>query len=139
MSNESDIQAVQRTFEMILPMADTFAAMFYDRFFAQEPEARSLFATDMTAQREKVMDMLSLAVRSLNEPTAIQQELHELGDRHIEYRVDMRYYTVMNEAILAALQDCLGTRFTADMHLAWEHALIYLAEKMQAAYSGGKT
>ena len=33
MSTETDVQAVQRTFEMILPMADTFAAMFYDRFF----------------------------------------------------------------------------------------------------------
>lgn len=135
MANKSDVQLVQRTFEMILPIADTFAAMFYDRFFAEAPDTRRLFSTDMSVQREKVVDMLALAVRSLDNPAALKNELTELGDRHIEYRVDAQYYDVMNQAIIGALQDCLGDRFTAEMVAAWEEALQLMTTKMIAAYT----
>ncbi len=135
MANESDVQLVQRTFEMILPIADTFAAMFYDRFFAEAPDARRLFSTDMSVQREKVIDMLALAVRSLDNPDALKSELTELGDRHVEYRVDTQYYEVMNQAILGALQDCLGERFTSEMVSAWEETLQFMTTKMITAYT----
>ena len=135
MTNQSNVQLVQRTFAMILPIADTFVAMFYDRFFAEAPETRRLFTTDMALQREKVVDMLSMAVRSLDDPTTIENELADLGDRHIEYRVDAGYYEVMNRAIIGALQDCLGDRFTTEMAVAWENTLQFMTDKMIAAYA----
>ncbi len=136
MATDSDIQVVQRSFEMILPMSDTFAAMFYDRFFTAEPEARPLFKSDMAVQREKVIEMLALAVRNLDNPTSMRQELHALGSRHVDYRVQTRHYTIMNDAIIGALSDCLGEQFTADMHTAWQHALDALADTMASAHTG---
>jgi len=135
MATESDIQVVQRSFEMILPMADTFVAMFYDRFFTVEPEARSLFNSDMAVQREKVIEMLSLAVHSMDDSDSFQQELQDLGERHVDYRVQSRHYAIMNDAILGALSDCLGEQFTDEMCAAWEKALISLADTMKAAHS----
>ncbi len=134
MSTETDYQLVQRSFEMIRPMADTFAAMFYDRFFAAEPEARPLFKSDMAVQREKVIDMLALAVRNLNNPDTLRQELHALGGRHVDYRVQTHHYAIMNDAILGALADCLGEQFTTDMQAAWQHALDALTDTMVAAH-----
>lgn len=135
MSTKSDVQVVQRSFEMILPMADTFAAMFYDRFFTAEPEARPLFNSDMAVQREKVIEMLALAVHSLDNPEPLQQDLQDLGKRHVKYRVESRHYAIMNDAILGALADCLGEQFTDEMRAAWEEALVSLAETMKAAHS----
>ena len=130
MSSESDVQVVQRSFEMILPMADTFAAMFYDRFFTAAPNARPLFKSDMALQREKVMEMLALAVHNLDNPDSLQQELHNLGSRHVNYRVETEHYAIMNEAILGALADCLGDQFTPDINAAWQSALDSLTETM---------
>ena len=135
MVNKTEVQLVQRTFEMILPIADTFVAMFYDRFFAVAPDARRLFSTDMAVQREKVIDMLAMAVRSLDDPDALENELSDLGDRHIEYRVDTQYYQTMNQAIIGALQDCLGERLTPEMVVAWEKALQFMTDRMIAAYT----
>lgn len=134
MSTESDVRVVQRSFEMILPMADTFAAMFYDRFFAAEPQTRPLFNPDMTVQREKVMEMLSLAVHNLDNPDPMKEELRDLGGRHVGYRVETRHYAIMNEAILGALADCLGDQFTPDIRSAWQNALDILAETMVTAH-----
>jgi hemoglobin-like flavoprotein len=134
MSSESDVQLVQRSFEMILPMADTFAAMFYDRFFTVEPEVRPLFKSEMAVQREKVIEMLALAVHNLDNPELMQRELHDLGSRHVGYRVETRHYAIMNEAILGALADCLGDQFTSEMQSAWENALDLLAKTMTAAH-----
>jgi hemoglobin-like flavoprotein len=131
---DTNVQAVQRSFEMILPMADTFAAMFYDRFFTAEPAARPLFKSDMTVQREKVMEMLSLAVHNLDSSASLQQELHDLGGRHVGYRVETHHYEIMNQAILDALGDCLGEQFTDEMKLGWEKALVSLTETMLAAH-----
>ncbi len=135
MVTESDVQVVQRSFEMILPMADTFAAMFYDRFFTAEPEARPLFNSDMTVQREKVIEMLALVVHSMDNYESLQQGLHDLGERHVDYRVKTRHYAIMNDAILGALADCLGEQFTDEMCAAWEKALVSLADTMKAAHS----
>jgi hemoglobin-like flavoprotein len=133
LNSKQDIEAVQRTFEMIVPIADTFAFMFYDRFFAEEPEARPLFQSDMSTQRIKVMDMLALAVRSMEEPEAMIQELRGLGLRHVTYRVEPEHYITMNEAIVWALAESLGDQFTSSMRRAWEKTLARLAEVMLAA------
>jgi len=132
-ASKQEIEAVQRTFEMIIPIADTFALMFYNRFFNKEKEARQLFQSDMSGQREKVMEMLALAVRSLDVPEEIIQELGALGLRHVTYRVQPGHYTSMNEAIIWALAESLGDQFTDSMRQAWEKALAAMTNIMLAA------
>jgi hemoglobin-like flavoprotein len=130
---KQEIEAVQRTFEMIVPMADTFAFMFYQRFFEKDPEARQLFHSDMAGQREKVMEMLALAIRSLDEPEEMIQALGMLGRRHLSYRVQPGHYTSMNEAIIGAMAESLGDQFTSGMRQAWEKALDTLTQIMLEA------
>ncbi len=130
MLNSQEKRAIQRTFELIVPLADTFAVLFYDRFFSLEPAARSLFKGNMASQREKVMDMLSLTVRGLDEPYKTKPELHNLGQRHMTYRVEDWHYPLMNEAIVWALAECLGDRFTDEIRSGWTQALDSLADTM---------
>jgi hypothetical protein len=58
----SETQLVQRMFEMIVPLADTFALIFYERLFFLAPQVRPLFQTKMSLQREKLMTMLASAI-----------------------------------------------------------------------------
>ena len=130
MGTDPQVLAVQRTFELILPLADTFAMIFYDRFFTAVPDARPLFKSDMASQREKVIEMLALTVRGLDQPDSIVDDLSDLGRRHVTYRVKPEHYPVLNEAIVYALDECLGDQFTADMHVAWTTALNTMTEIM---------
>lgn len=133
-----DVQLVQTTFEMVVPIADTVATMFYDRFFILEPEARPLFNVDMATQRQKLMDTLALAVRGLDDPDSIYQILRDLGQRHVDYRVKAEQYPKMNASIVWALQESLGSNFTDEMRVAWERALEMLTDIMITAEAAAR-
>ncbi len=130
MATDTEIQAVQRTFELIMPIADTFTAMFYTRFFTENPTIRPLFKTDMASQRQKVIGMLALAVRGLDEPQTMLRKLDALGQRHVTYHVEPEHYIHMNAAILATLTDFLGENFTDVMRNGWVKALNLLTTIM---------
>ena len=60
-------QIVQNTWEQIAPIADTAAELFYGRLFELDPMLRQLFAsTNMEAQGKKLMEMLAMAVKGLD-------------------------------------------------------------------------
>ncbi len=125
-----EIQLVKRTFEMVLPLADTFALIFYDRFFFLEPEIRSLFRTDMALQREKLITMLALIVRGLDQPENFVEELKQMGLRHASYRVEPEHYLVMIQAIVWSLNESLGEMVTEEVFAAWEKALNIISDIM---------
>ena len=122
-SNEPNWPAVRRTLEMVLPLADTFAFMFYQRFFEVEPAARPLFPADMSQQRLKVIKLLIFALRGLEHPRVIEAELRRLGEHHAQYHISRQQYEHMNEAIVWAFAKVLGDKFTDEMCQAWRHGL----------------
>jgi len=130
---EQNLQAVRRTLAMILPLADTFAFMFYERFFEMQPDARALFKGNMARQRRKIVEMLSLALHGLEQPDGIEEELRRLGRRHANYGVERQQYRQMNDAIVWALAETLGDRFTAELCRAWQQVLTYIATVMLSA------
>jgi hemoglobin-like flavoprotein len=132
-SNEPNWQAVRRTLEMVLPLADTFAFMFYNRFFEQEPAARPLFKNDMSEQRQKIIKLLTFALRDLEQPRVIEAELRRLGQRHAPYQISRQQYEHMNEAIIWAFVKILGDKFTEEMCQAWRQALNAITDIMLTA------
>jgi hemoglobin-like flavoprotein len=127
---QNRIRLVQQTFEMILPIADTAAFLFYERFFALDPTVRVHFDTDMTTQRDRLIRSLTLAVRRLDDPAEMVDLLREMGGWHAGYPVQPIHYHLMSRAIVETLADCLGARFTPDMRAAWEDALADLTSLM---------
>lgn len=132
-SYEQNWPAVRRTLEMILPLADTFAFMFYNRFFEYEPAARPLFPANMREQRQKVIKLLAFALRGLEQPRVIEAELHRLGQHHAQYHISRQQYEHMNEAIVWAFTKVLGDKFSDEMCQAWRHGLNAITEIMLAA------
>ncbi len=126
----AEIKSVQRTFEMITPLADTFALIFYDRFFQLEPTIRPLFKNDMTLQREKLMIMLAFIVRGLDRPDLFISELQEMGNRHVSYGVLPDHYPILKDAVLIALDVSLGEKMTDEIRVAWEKTLLIITDIM---------
>jgi hemoglobin-like flavoprotein len=118
------IELVQNSFQQVVPIAETAAALFYQRLFDTMPEASSLFKnTDIKEQGKKLMQMLSVAVAGLTSLNGLVPAVKALGARHVRYGVQDEHYQTVGEALLWTLEQGLGAAFTDEVKEAW--ALVY--------------
>jgi hemoglobin-like flavoprotein len=125
------IQVVQTTWKMVVPIADTAASLFYDRLFVLDPSLVPMFGNDMAEQRRRLMTMLGVAVTGLTRVDTIIPVLRNLGARHIGYGVKDEHYATVGAALLWTLEQGLGPAFTADARDAWSTAYGIVATTMQ--------
>ena len=130
-SNQIDL--VQQSFELVEPIAETAASLFYNRLFELDPSLRQLFRGDMTEQGRKLMQALKMVVKGIRRIEAILPAVQELGRRHVQYGVQDEHYDTVGEALLWTLEKGLGEAFTPDVKEAWTAAYVLLAGAMKQA------
>src|SRR4051812_7662124 len=110
-----DIPLVQRTWNMVLLIADQAAVLFYDRLFELDPSLRGMFrSTDMGEQRKKLMQMITVAVKGLDHLDQIVPAVQALGRRHGGYGVTDAHYDTVAAALLWTLEQGLGAEWTPE-------------------------
>lgn len=124
------IVLVQSTFADVIERADEFSNVFYARLFEIEPELRSMFASDLTAQRRKLVDELAFIVDNLGRLPPLIERATELGRRHVDYGVQPEHYDRVLDATLFALRSVLGERVGDDVETAWRRAYNLAAAMM---------
>src|SRR5215213_895128 len=97
------INLIQQNFERIAPQAEAVATAFYNRLFAMQPVLRLLFPADLGGQKQKLMTMLAMAIKSLNESEKLIPVLENMGRRHALYGVRDEYYETVGTALLQTL------------------------------------
>jgi hemoglobin-like flavoprotein len=134
--------AVRRSWDLVKPITDTLADLFYGRLFEIAPHYRSLFKQDMEPQKRKLIGMLGFIVKSLDWPDerwqdaiAVEDDLFlivlALGRRHIDlYRVPDEAYDSVGHALLWAFDYGLGEAFTQEVRDAWVKAYWLLSKIM---------
>jgi hemoglobin-like flavoprotein len=127
------MRLVQESFARVTPIAETAAALFYERLFELDPKLRQLFRGDMREQGRKLMQMLAVAMRSLDELEAVVPAVQALGRRHAGYGVTGAHYATVGAALLWTLEQGLGSAFTSDVRDAWVTVYGLLASTMQRA------
>lgn len=127
------ITLVQTSFAKVVPIADTAAALFYGRLFEIAPEVRPMFKADVTEQGRKLMQALSLVVRSLDRLETVMPAVTALARRHVDYGVTTEHYAPVGSALLWTLGQGLGEAFTPDVEAAWASAYGALSDAMIAA------
>jgi hemoglobin-like flavoprotein len=116
------VALVQQSFKKVAPIADQAAALFYDRLFETAPQLRSIFPSDMTEQRQKLMATLAVVVNGLDRLEAVLPAASELAKRHVKYGVAPDHYTIVGSALLWTLERGLGAAWTGDLAAAWGDA-----------------
>jgi hemoglobin-like flavoprotein len=110
---------IRQTFELIAPMADSVAAVFYRRLFELDPGLRAMFPPTLVEQGRKLMQMLDAAIGMLDRPQQLISVLQSLGKRHAGYGVRDEHYDTVGEALLWTLERGLGAVFTSEVKAAW--------------------
>ena len=100
------ISLIRNTFQQVDP--DAAAAAFYARLFEIAPDVRSLFASDLTAQGQKLMATLAVVVNGLNDIDALLPAVRDLGARHADYGAEPAHYEAVGAALLWTLEQGLG-------------------------------
>ena len=131
--NSEQIMLVQTSFALVLPIADTAAALFYQRLFELDPSLRPMFRGDIQEQGRKLMTMLKIVVNGLTRLDQLVPAVQELGRRHARYGVRDEHYDTVAAALLWTLGQGLGVAFTPEVEQAWVAAYTLLAGTMKDA------
>jgi hemoglobin-like flavoprotein len=125
------IHLLRRSFARLEPHAKIAALAFYRRLFELAPAVRPLFKSDIESQSAKLMEMLSVAVSLTDRPDSLEDELRELGARHLEYGTREEHYEVVGSALLDMLATVLGDDFTPETRAAWTEFYGFIADSMK--------
>jgi hemoglobin-like flavoprotein len=127
----NQITVIRETFALVATQPEAAAEAFYGRLFELDPSLRPLFRPDLEDQGRKLMQMLTAAVRLLDNPALLTPVLENLGRRHVGYGVRNDHYETVGEALLWTLNAALGEVFTADACEAWTSLYGFVAKTMQ--------
>jgi hemoglobin-like flavoprotein len=127
------ITLVQGSWKDVLSVSETAAQLFYLRLFALDPSLRPMFKGEIREQGRKLIAMMSVAVNGLARIETLTPVIEALGRRHAGYGVKDEHYATVAAALLWALEQGLGARFTPDVRDAWSAAYGLLASTMQGA------
>ncbi len=133
------IALVQTSFEKVAPIADLAADLFYTRLFVLDPSLRPMFGADLTEQKKKLTQLLTVAVRGLSRLDEIVPAVQALGRRHAGYHVKPEHYATVAAALLWTLEQGLGADFTPELKTAWTEVYTVLANTMIATQSEAQT
>lgn len=131
--SQRSVELVQASWGKVMPISDAAAALFYDRLFELDPSVRPLFKEDITEQKKKLMQTLSVAVDGLSNVEKLVPVLQSLGARHAGYMVVDRHYDLVGEALLWTLREGLADDFTGDVEKAWTEVYGVVAGVMKKA------
>lgn len=126
-----EVSLIRNSFAAIAD-ADTAATLFYNNLFALDPDLRRLFPADMTAQGQKLINMIGVAVAHADRLETVAPVVAILGRRHQDYGVRISDYHTVKQALVQMLRHTLGARFTAETEAAWLRLYALLANVMQA-------
>ena len=124
------IELVRSTYAAAASHSDRVSQVFYERLFGLDPAVRAMFPDDMNAQRQKLMDELTLIVESLGNVHALVARTTDLGARHAGYGVEAHHYELVLDALIHALCVCVPDVMDAAAIAAWRRAYHLIAETM---------
>ena len=128
------IARVRESWTLVVPIAETAAAHFYERLFALDPSLRRLFVHgDAVAQRRKLVQALAVMVAGIDDFERVLPAAEALGRRHEEYGVEAAHYATVGDALLWTLAHALGDAFDDETREAWALAYGAIASAMQGA------
>lgn len=131
--NSEQIKLVKTSFAKIEPLAEEAGVLFYARLFELDPNLRPLFTSDIREQGNKLLEMLGMAVRALDNFETIVPIVRESGVRHAAYGVEERHYETVAEALFWTFEAALDEDFTIETKEAWTAVYNHLARTMKDA------
>jgi hemoglobin-like flavoprotein len=108
--------------EISLQPPRTLAKRFYTELFTAAPSLRPIFPADMTVLEGHFEAALALVIRNLEELSALQEPLRELGVQHVHWGAKPEHYPIVREALIRALKGS-SAAWSPELEADWRTAI----------------
>ena len=123
------ISRLTRSFEDVSAQPRALAASFYQELFSIAPRLRPLFPADMTSLQGHFEAALALVIRNLEDLSALQDSLRELGVAHVHWGAKPEDYAVVREALIGAIRSATPA-WSEELEEDWRRAITAIAVPM---------
>jgi hemoglobin-like flavoprotein len=123
------IARLRRSFEEVSTRPRALASLFYQELFAESPRLRPLFPADMTSLQGHFEAALALVIRNLEDLSALQESLRELGVAHVHWGAKPEDYAFVREALIRAIH-AASPDWTEQLERDWRSAITAIAVPM---------
>ena len=119
-----DVIAIKASLAAVRRERVALAESFYAHLFEMAPAARTMFASDMAAQMQRMTDVLLSTLSGLEHETpALEAKLRALGVLHRDrWQVQPAHYLYITHALTRAVRDVSRTRLVGLAQLELDRA-----------------
>lgn len=125
-----DTEALRETVQLSANDLDRLGVDFYAQLFARNPELRDMFPAGMEVQRSRLVGALVRIVGAARDPAQLSSYLKGLGRDHRKFGVITAHYASIGSALVLAMRNLLGERWTPRHESAWVAAYDEIARIM---------
>ena len=139
MLSDAEKRAIRETWQLVLPVADTAADLFFRRLAEQNPALRAASQDQLIAQRKEFVTTFNFVARNVAweaqewrsdapDDSDLFLAMLALGQRGTRLaRLFEEHYSTTGETLLWTLTYALGKRFDAKARAAWTRLYTLLA------------
>jgi hemoglobin-like flavoprotein len=150
MLSDAEKKAIRESWQLVQPVVETAADLFYRRLAEQNPELRAQSQDQLIAQRKEFVTTFNFVARGLNWESSAWREdspddddlflaMFALGQRGSRLaRLLDEHYSVAGESLLWTLTYTLGKRFDANARAAWMRLYTLLANAVRLGRLAGR-
>lgn len=124
------IELIEQSWDFVLLNSSEVGMHFYDLLFQLDPNLRPLFKQDIKSQSQKLVSLITFAVRKINNLNSILADVEALGVRHKNYNVKSEHYATVAAALLRTLEKCMGNKWNGELKQAWVELYTTLSKIM---------
>lgn len=132
-----DASLLQSSLALVSEREEHVTERFYEILFARYPQTEPLFGRNRKEQAAMLQEAIVSVLDHLDDAAWLEDRLHELGRRHVDYGVTAEMYGWVAESLIATFAEVAGDDWTPAMEEAWYAALGVVADIMLAAYPEG--
>ncbi len=127
-----NVSLLRNSFDMIVTRQPQITPRFYEILFSRYPQAKPLFGGNSKgAQAEMLQQALVAVMEHLEDASWLQQTLHAMGAKHVDYGVTNEMYGWVGDSLLRTLAEHAGDAWNPELNAAWSEAYAAIAGPMQ--------
>lgn len=107
--------------------------VFYSKLFMTAPKLKHLFHISTEEQSKKLVEMLNIIVGRLDRWNELNEDIRQLGIRHLAYGVKAEHYKMVGTALIWMLEQGLGKDWDEEVKDAWTTCYAHISQTMMDA------
>lgn len=112
---------------------EILSRLFYRELFHLDINLKKVFPGNVVFLNRKFFNMLA-TLKNVKHLEEIAESIVRMGERHlVHYGVQAEHFGILKQALLLALADHLGSRFTAELRASWSEVLDEVSAIMMQA------